>query len=421
MAKVVLLMFALIIIAVSCFAIHPSDAQALSWVEKSPMPTPRYMFGVVTVNGTIYAIGGLTAVQDKYHNNRTGTTNTNEAYNPDTDTWVKKTPMPGPNWLNSFGIAAIQDIIYCIGGPANNIYDSALDSWSAKTPMPTPRWFLTANAVDGEIYLIGGRTMTKDNSPQALPGQLSYMISGENQAYDPSADSWKELAPMPYPVASYASAAVDNKIYVFSGVMQNGDITNIVQVYDTLTDNWTAASPIPNPVENAAAAALTSSNTSSIYVLGGDTQKQRYGTQSGTDFNQIYFPQNDSWTMGTPMIDNRNALAVTAVGYTLYAIGGYTDDSSFYCSNTWQYEPIEVASLNQTPASSSQTAQTAETIDSTMTSTSVIVTATTLGVVAGAAILVVRHKNPRKKLMPNNESKRTRMVQTCFVDWQNES
>ncbi len=402
MAKVFVFVFALIIITVSCFAIHPSDAQALSWVEKSPMPTARYMFGAVTANGTIYAIGGLTAVQDRYHNNRTGTTNTNEAYNPATDTWVEKTPMPGPNWLNSFGIAAYQDIIYCIGGPANNVYDSTSDSWMAKTPMPTQRWFLTANVVDGEIYLIGGRTMTKDNSPKALPGQLSYMISGENQAYDPAVDSWKELAPMPYPVASYASAAVDNKIYVFSGVMQNGDITNIVQVYDPQTDTWTTAAPIPNSVENSAAVTLTTSNTSAIHVLGGGTQKQRYGNQSGTDFNQVYFPQNDSWTMGTPMIDNRNALGVAAVGDALYAIGGYTDGSSFYCSNIWQYKPVEDISLNRTAPSSmssSTTAQAAETSNATPTATLEIVAATALGVVAGAAILiVVRRKNSVKRL-----------------------
>ena len=290
--------------------------------------------------------------------------------------------------------------------------------------MPTPRWFLTANVVGQEIYLIGGRTMTKDNSSQALPGQLSYRISGENQAYDPASDSWKELAPMPYPVASYSSAVVDNKIYVFSGVLQNGDVTNAVQVYDPRTDNWTSAAPIPHPVENSAAAALTTSNTSAIYVLGGGTQEQRYGNQSGTDFNQVYFPQNDSWTMGTPMIGDRNALGVAVVGEALYAIGGYTDDSSFYCSSTWQYKPVEDISLNQTlPSSvpSSTTAQAVETSKATTITTSEIVAGTALGVVAGAAVLiVVRRKNSGKRLISHNEANRNN-GSDGFVDWQNES
>lgn len=35
-------------------------------------------------------------------------------------------------------------------------YDPATDTWTKKTDMPTPRWGLSAEVVNGRIYLIGG-------------------------------------------------------------------------------------------------------------------------------------------------------------------------------------------------------------------------------------------------------------------------
>lgn len=54
--------------------------------------------------GKIYVIGGT---YEGYHN-------TNQEYDPSTNTWAVKTSMPTPR--SNFGIAVYQNKIYCIGG-----------------------------------------------------------------------------------------------------------------------------------------------------------------------------------------------------------------------------------------------------------------------------------------------------------------
>ena len=55
------------IMVVSCIVtVKSANALTGKWVEKTPMPTGRFNFGAATVNGTIYAIGGLAEIFDGY-------------------------------------------------------------------------------------------------------------------------------------------------------------------------------------------------------------------------------------------------------------------------------------------------------------------------------------------------------------------
>jgi len=61
-----------------------------------------------------------------------------------------------------------------------------------------------------------------------------------------------------------------------------------------------------------------------IYIIGGDTTEFPYGV----NLTQIYDPENDVWTYGTPMPTPRNRLAAAVVNDILYAIGGRNGYSS---------------------------------------------------------------------------------------------
>ena len=343
MNRSVSIVFVLAFLTTSCIIIiQPVEASADSWVTRAPMPTARFAFGAAAVNGVLYAIGGIVVLPNGVET----TTNVNEAYDIAGNSWVEKAPMPSPNWLDSFGIAVYQNKIYCIGGPANNVYDPATDTWETKTPMPTQRHFLDANFVEGKIYLIGG----------LVSGNYgSYSLSGVNEVYDPVTDSWTEEAPIPYAVASYASAVVDNKIYVISGC-SSSDITNSVQVYDPQTDKWSAATPIPVPVENAAAGAIINTATpNAIYVVGGSAANNRSLSQN---FTQVYFPDNDSWSVGSPIIANTASLSIVVVNDSLYAIGGTNwGDPNPILSSIYQYLPNKYT-VPTTPSPSSSPAPT---------------------------------------------------------------
>ncbi|MFB3890137.1 MAG: Kelch repeat-containing protein [Candidatus Bathyarchaeia archaeon] len=298
------------------------------WTEKAPMSTPRHRAGVAVVNGIIYVMGGRRTQIDGNHYT-TVATNSTEAYDPATDTWTKKADMPTP--MDGFGAAAFQGIIYAIGGSVNYAYDPSKNTWTTKTSMPTHRNNLQANVAGGRIYLIGGTTA--DNE-----------VVNVNEFYDPATDSWATAAPMPVAVEDYASAVVDGRIYVVSGrigVTQNlnDSIVSLTQIYDPATDAWTTGAPIPMGVSAASAGATIGAKApKAIYVVGGANADHPLNGQVA---NQVYFPENDSWSAAASMPKDRAGLSVAVADDVLYAVGGghniFTPDTT----DVRQYTPID--------------------------------------------------------------------------------
>jgi hypothetical protein len=311
MSKSIALLLALVFLTDSCIIVIKSvwAVPEDSWTQMTPMHEVRGRLGVAVVNGKIYAIGGdIGSVGGLVENYKligtSAVVSTNEEYDPATDTWVFKSSMPTPR--KNFGIAVYQNNIYCIGGEirngstmsytgVNEVYDPATDTWETKTPMPTHRRFLTANVVNGKIYLIGAL----DNNSQ-------------NQVYDPSTDSWTTKTPPPYEITSCASAVVDNKIY-FIGTRTNSSglwTGAFVQIYNPVNDTWSTGGY--SPTYGVSATAGVTSGVSApkrIYFLD----------ETG---NYVYDPANDSWTVGASMPTARGYVGVTVVNDTLYAVGG---------------------------------------------------------------------------------------------------
>jgi N-acetylneuraminic acid mutarotase len=360
--SLIFFLLAISLAVISSSSVHPVDALAGEWVEKASMSTERYCFGAAVVNGTIYAIGGITNIPERKSGHITTTIDANEAYDPTTDTWTEKAPMPLPHWLDDYGIAIWQNKIYCIGGPANNVYDPMTDTWEAKTPMPTSRTFLSANAVNDKIYLIGGLALGPAPDWQAKlvnePNMrlITYSSSNLTEVYDPVTDSWDEKSPMPVAVDSYVSAVIDDRIYVISGRIGK-DVVGLVQVYDTKTDSWSQAEPIPTPVEAAAAGVITMPNTKAVYVVGGNSASDGF---TPTNLTQVYFPDDNSWITVAPIIATRFALSVAVASGKLYAIGGMGDQGP--TATTYQYtsynpEENTKSSTESTPSNTNNPAQ----------------------------------------------------------------
>ena len=92
------------------------------WSTKADMPTARYYLAAAEANGKIYAIGGYYI------------RNTNEEYDPDTDTWATKAVMPTAR--HGLAAAEVGGKIYAIGGyndgnlNKNEEYNPSTDTWS---------------------------------------------------------------------------------------------------------------------------------------------------------------------------------------------------------------------------------------------------------------------------------------------------
>jgi N-acetylneuraminic acid mutarotase len=304
----VLVLFAFLSLA----TISPTFSQAAdSWTQKATVPHSFFEFPgqVGVLNEKIYAI-------ISNQNFQLADTGYTDVYDPATNTWTEKTPIP--TYIGYYFTAACQNKIYVMGD-ANNVpslneaYDPATDTWTAKTPMPTSREWTQANVVDGKIFVIGGIVWHSQFNPEV------YQI---NEVYDPSNDSWSEMAPIPTAVCSYASAVLDGKIYIFGGTSRvvhdgNPTVVNLVQIFDPQTNSWSQGTPLPANISGMGACATTGLFAPKrIYVFGGTTSDGPSGS-----WTRIYDPEAKTWSDGTAVPTAFVGLTAVNVNDMLYVMG----------------------------------------------------------------------------------------------------
>jgi N-acetylneuraminic acid mutarotase len=278
-----------------------------SWTTKTSAPFAGSCEATV-VNGKIYVFTG----------------GANYEYDPATDNWTTKAPMPSTSWDEA--AVVINDKIYVLANSVPYEYDPETDTWKTGQPMPTARSQFRAEAVNGKIYVISGRT----------GGQYSTVKT--NEAYDPETDSWETKAEIPYHVANGGSTVLDNKIYVIGGQNEFHDPMNpgFVQIYDPAVDAWSQGAPHPYPawVEDEVAATTGLHAPKRIYVMGGIE-----GFAMARASNYVYDPDLDVWNSSASMPFRRSGFALVTVNDLLYAIGGYNGWITSYSDNQ-QYIPF---------------------------------------------------------------------------------
>ncbi|MEM2099200.1 MAG: kelch repeat-containing protein [Candidatus Bathyarchaeia archaeon] len=311
------LLLAFIFLAACMIATIPVPASAEetenTWVPKAPMHVARSGLGVAVVCGKIYAIGGSTFC-GMWPTESGGIVGVNEEYNPTMDIWTFKKTMPTPR--TNFAIATYQNKIYCIGGCTDTsisgdvitnvteVYDPQTDTWETKSPMPTAQESLQANVVGGIIYLIGG-----------------YPNGTLNLAYDPATDSWSTNANMPIAAGGITSCVTNNKIYLIGALSKNQNSV-LNQIYDPETNQWHFGAASPSSVRYGAAGATTGINAPKrIYVLGKTLDLWE---GEPPNFNRVYDLETNSWTFGSDILTYREGFGVAVLSDTLYVIGGFT-------------------------------------------------------------------------------------------------
>src|SRR5439155_19560446 len=104
--------------------------------------------------------------------------------------------------------------------PADNAwaYDAERQTGEAPPPLPTPRGALSAAAVGNKIYVIGGAKIPASvDQKGGLVGGGPVELLATNEVYDTLTGKWTALAPMSLPRNHHGSAAVDGKVYVIGG------------------------------------------------------------------------------------------------------------------------------------------------------------------------------------------------------------
>jgi len=188
------------------------DPYTDSWDTRAPMQGPRRWAAGGAVGGKLYVMGGVVGVVGSVVSSTI--LNTTEMYDPATNTWTSKALMPTPRFLHA--AVVVGGKIWCVGGvtaliggpslgnvkivyvSAVEVYDPATDTWAVKAPMPVPRAGAgAASPGNGMIYVAGGMTDGK--------------TTDVCERYNPVADRWDDRAPFqlpPSPAAGRMGLAV---------------------------------------------------------------------------------------------------------------------------------------------------------------------------------------------------------------------
>ncbi len=209
--------------------------------------------------------------------------------------------------LTSF-IFLLLVILYSIAAATASNNDHTKSFWTNGSPIPTPRTEVSATAVGGSVYVIGGFN---------AQGQPTNIV----EVYNTKNNTWSSAAPLPHPLHHTAAAtSFDSKIYVIGGYLDSQwNPSNRLFIYDPPKNQWHEGKRMPT-----ARGALTANFVGGIlYAVGGQSFLSSSSSPSGIlTTNEAYDPPSNTWKTKAPMLSARHHAASSVVSGKLYVIGG---------------------------------------------------------------------------------------------------
>jgi len=252
------------------------------WTKKASMPKPAHHAALAAANGKIYACGGFIAPE--------------------------KSPLPiGAAWQ------PIDDVWE---------YDPGTDAWKALAPLPGKRGSAVAVEVRGKIYVVGGVTTAVGSKAPFFTFMGSCNVLASNDVYDPETNKWESRKPMAVPRNHAFGAAVNGKVYVIGGRTGHGFImvatnTDVVEEYDPANDVWSAPKErMPTPRSGGG----YGTDGRRIYVAGGEvTTKPLTGAFRAVE---AFEPATNSWMTLPSMPMPRHGVAAAVIGDKFHLVSG---------------------------------------------------------------------------------------------------
>lgn len=320
-----LLRLALAALLASSFLVTAAHAQ--KWGRLAPFPEASEELYGVAARGKLYVFQGLAPAWTPkglvYE------------YDPDGDAWTKKKNMPLASHHSA--LAEMNGKIYVFGGfvrpakgptawvPIDNAweYDPVADSWKALAPVPTKRGSANAVAHGGKIYVIGGAGLHPGSKETAAHPARPHRALGTNEVYDPATNTWETRQAMPTARNHAAAGVVNNNIYVIGGRLGAAFITRASN-----TDIVEEYDPVTDqwgalkaPMPTSRSATAWATFKGRIYVAGGE---ERSGGPWQRTFRAVeaYDPRTNTWAVLPQMIFPRHGLAGDILNGRFHLVSG---------------------------------------------------------------------------------------------------
>jgi N-acetylneuraminic acid mutarotase len=258
------------------------DPATDKWTKKRSMPRPAHHAALAAANGKIYVVGGFVPPQDTQ-------IPVGGAWQPIDDAWE---------------------------------YDPAADSWKSLPSVPGKRGSALAAEVGGKIYVIGGVTTVEGSKDPFFTFFGPARVLTTNDVYDPATNKWESRKPMSVARNHAFGGAVNGKIYVIGGRTGHGFIlsatnTDVVEEYSPVSDTWSAPKErMPTPRSGGA----WGTDGRKIYVAGGEvTTKEVVGAFRAIE---AYEPASNTWTTLPSMPMPRHGVAGAVIGNRFHLVSG---------------------------------------------------------------------------------------------------
>ena len=254
------------------------DPATDKWTKKTSMPRKAHHAALAEYKGKIYVFGGYTLYQGG-------------GWEPIDNTWE---------------------------------YDPAKDSWKALAPMLGKRGSPIAAEVNGQIYVIGGAIPEPGTNEAAVFPNRAARSVGTNEAYDPETNKWSTKSPMPTPRNHAFAGAVNGKIYVIGGRITSPFITvasnlDVVEEYDPATNTW-GGSGARAPMPTARSGGGWTTYNGKIYVAGGEIQTRQM--LAAFRALEAYDPATNTWAILQSIPIPRHGVATAALGNKIHFVSG---------------------------------------------------------------------------------------------------
>jgi non-specific serine/threonine protein kinase len=267
------------------------------WRALKDAPTARQQFGVAVADGSVWVIGGITDA---------ASTTSVERYDAQHDQWSKGPDLPLPlhhQMAVTFGGHVVMMGGWLPQGEALNavtsdrVFELRGNKWNELPKLPRPRAAGAAAVVGDKIVVFGG--------------QASGKLVPETDVFD--GKTWS-AGPALLTARDHLGGASDGKyIYALGGRELSPDKNvDAVERFDPAANKWEAIAPLPASRGDVAAALIAGR----IFVLGGETSTQVFPTTEALDLRSV------TWGPAPAMPTARHGLGVAAVGATLYTFGG---------------------------------------------------------------------------------------------------
>ena len=216
------------------------------------------------------------------------------------------------------------DDLHCAGARSRNLVGRIYDA--------DRHWNSGVAALDGKIYVVGGSSFYPHIVPTSPDMGSGTWGSSVNYEYDPAADKWRQLAPMPIGLSHVGVVGLNHKLYAFGGFtsLVHANAQNAALVYDPATNTWQWLPPLSSRRGSVSAAEVDGK----IHVFGG-----RPHDPTPLDIHEVYDPATNQWTKKAPMPLARDHMGIAVIDSKIHIVGGRTGGQTDNVSEHDVYDP----------------------------------------------------------------------------------